>query len=332
MKGSTIFSHFLTELGVPFTPGFADSQFRRISFKSLFGMQQLLKSYGIDSQGLRLTDKQAIFSLTPPFIARMSNGLVIVTDSTPSIISYLTQGEMEQIPADKFIQAWDGQVFCAYPSASSCEPDYKAHCLADFMVKFRNVGLIVGAVLLFIYLFVTGGLYSRLSTIFLTLMNLAGLWLTVMLVQKSLNIHTRAADRVCKVLQEGGCDSILETKASKAFGIFGWSEVGLTYFSVSLLCLLIFPQWINYLAVCNLLCLPFSFWSIWYQKFKAKVWCTLCVSVQATLWLLFGGYLWADSFHAIFPLRLEFFILGLTYFTVLMALNKLLPHFRSLDS
>ena len=46
-----------------------------------------------------------------------------------------------------------------------------------------------------------------------------------------------------------GCDSVLETKASKFFGIFGWSEVGFSYFSVSLLTLLIFPQWICYLAL-----------------------------------------------------------------------------------
>ncbi len=331
MTGQTIFSHFLAELGVPFTPGFADSRFRAMSFKSLFGMQQLLKSYGVESQGLRLADKKEISSLAAPFIARTSRGLVIVTSCGGGSVGYVTQGMREESPLDRFMEAWDGTVFCAYPEAASCEPDYKAHCLADFMVKFRNIGLVVGGILLFLYLFITSGLYSRFSTVCLTLMNIVGLVLTVMLVQKSLNIHTRAADRVCRVLQEGGCDSILETKASKAFGIFGWSEVGFTYFSVSLLCLLIFPQWTNYLAVCNVLCLPFSFWSIWYQKFKAGIWCTLCVSVQATLWLLFFCYLCAGAFHDIFPLRLEFFVLGLTYFTVLMGLNRLMPHFHVAD-
>ena len=146
-----------------------------------------------------------------------------------------------------------------------------------------------------------------------------------MLVQKSVKIKNAAADRVCGVLEAGGCDSVLEMKASKFFGIFGWSEVGFAYFSVSLLTLLMFPEWIKYLAACNVCCLPFTFWSIWYQKFRAKVWCTLCVSVQASLWLLFFCYLGGGWLKDIFPLRIEFFVLGMTYLTVLLGLNRLLP-------
>ena len=133
---------------------------------------------------------------------------------------------------------------------------------------------------------------------------------------------------MCRVLQEGGCDSVLETKASSFFGIFSWSEVGFAYFSVSLSCLLVFPQWIGYLALCNLLCLPFTFWSIWYQKFRARVWCTLCVSVQCSLWLLFFCYLAGGWLKDMFPLKIEFFVLGLSYLAVLLALNRLLPHFK----
>lgn len=51
--------------------------------------------------------------------------------------------------------------------------------------------------------------------------------------------------------------------------------------------LLIFPQYINLLALCNLICLPFSFWSVWYHKFRAHAWCTFCLCVQSMLWLLF---------------------------------------------
>lgn len=155
--------------------------------------------------------------------------------------------------------------------------------------------------------------------------DLLGLALSFMLVQKSMNIKNRAADRVCGVLQEGGCDKVLELKASTFFGIFSWSEVGFTYFSVSLLALLIFPQWISYLAACNVCCLPFTIWSIWYQKFRAKHWCTLCVSVQATLWLLFACYLTGGWLKGIFPLRIEFFVLVLAYGLVLLALNRIVP-------
>ena len=85
------------------------------------------------------------------------------------------------------------------------------------------------------------------------------------------------ADKICGLIDRTGCGTVLSTKASKFFGLFGWSEVGFSYFGVSLACLLVFPQHIGYLALVNACCCPFSFWSVWYQKYRAKAWCTLCL-------------------------------------------------------
>lgn len=148
-----------------------------------------------------------------------------------------------------------------------------------------------------------------------------------MLLQKTLKIKNRAADRVCGVLQEGGCDHVLELKASKFFGLFSWSEVGFTYFSVSMLGLLLNPGLLPDLAAINVCCLPFTVWSIWYQKFRAHHWCTLCVCVQATLWLLFLYYLGGGWLAESWPLNGNFFALGVTYIVVLLALNRIMPKF-----
>ncbi len=327
MAGTTILSDLLEELGVPYTAEYSDRQFEAMPFKSLFGLSRLLASYHIESEGLILSDKSEIVKLPTPFIAKTSGGLVIVRSIGGDGVSYLTQGVAEQMPVEEFCSAWDGRVLLLYPAENSAEPDYCMHREKELFTGIRNVGLAVCVGLLFVYLFISNGIYLHISTVLLTLLDIAGLYLTYLLVQKSLKIRNKAADKVCKVLQEGGCDSILSMSASKFFGIFGWSEVGFTYFSVSLLCLLVFPQWTCYLAACNVCCLPFTVWSIWYQKFRAKVWCTLCVSVQSTLWLLFFCYLGGGWLRDVFPLRIEFFVLGLTYLTVLFALNKLLPKF-----
>lgn len=323
----SLLSDWLTQLGVPHTRAYTEARFAAMPFKSLFGLQQLLKEYGIDSQGYAFSDKKAISHLQPPFVAVTPAGMVIVTGLTPQSVTYLSQGQAETMPLDRFLDAWTGKAFCAYTTPDSAEPGYRIHRRDAMMARLRDRGLMAGLTALFLYLFISNGLWCDISTVLLTLLDLTGLALTYMLVQKSLKIKNAAADKVCKVLQEGGCDSVLEMKASKFFGIFGWSEVGFAYFSVSLLTLLMFPQWIRYLALCNLCCLPFTFWSIWYQKFRAKVWCTLCVSVQATLWLLFFCYLGGGWFGGVFPLRIEFFVLGATYITALLLLNKILPRF-----
>ena len=249
----------------------------------------------------------------------------VVTGIDTDTISYRSLGVDETVPAEEFKEAWDGNVLLSFPAEDAAEPDYHVHARIDFFMRAKKWVLATSCTLLLAYLFIVNGLYRNISTILVTAIDLAGLYFTYLLVQKSLKIHNPAADRVCKVLQEGGCDSILEMKASKFFGLFGWSEVGFAYFSVSLLTLLLLPSMLPWLALCNLCCLPFTFWSIWYQKFRARKWCTLCVCVQASLWLLFFSYLSGGWIREAWPLSLDFVALGLAYLSVMLGLNAVMP-------
>lgn len=324
-KDPSLFSDFLAQLGVPHTVDYSDGRFAGMSFKSLFGLSKLLEEYGVPNEGVRISDKSEIRKLGVPFLAQTPEGFVIVTAVGDDRVSYITQGVAETVPYNSFVDAWTGVALLAYPDADAGEPDYRAHADID-MVKRSKVWVLWGCVAaLFLYLFISNGIYRHVSTVILTLLNIAGLGATYLLLLKSQKVHSRFADRVCGVVEEGGCDDVLETKASSFFGIFSWSEVGFAYFSVSLLALLVFPDDMGYLGAINICCLPFSFWSVWYQKTRAKAWCTLCLSVQAILWLSFACYLAGDWLHGIFPLRMPFFVTGVCYVTVLLALNRVLP-------
>lgn len=324
-KNPSLFSDFLAQLGVPHTVDYSDGRFAGMSFKSLFGLSKLLEEYGVPNEGVRISDKSEIRKLGVPFLAQTPEGFVIVTAVGDDRVSYVTQGVAETVPYNAFVDAWTGVALLAYPDADAGEPDYRAHADIE-MVKRSKVWVLWGCVAaLFLYLFISNGIYRHVSTVILTLLNIAGVGATYLLLLKSQKVHSRFADRVCGVVEEGGCDDVLETKASSFFGIFSWSEVGFAYFSVSLLALLVFPGDIGYLGAINICCLPFSFWSVWYQKTRAKAWCTLCLSVQAILWLSFACYLAGDWLHGIFPLRMPFFVTGVCYVTVLLALNRVLP-------
>ena len=58
MPAHSIFSRFLTALGVPHTDSWSDAQFGGMTFKSLYGLSHLLTEYGVPNEGLRYTDKQ----------------------------------------------------------------------------------------------------------------------------------------------------------------------------------------------------------------------------------------------------------------------------------
>ena len=321
----TLLTDLLSLLRVPYTEEYSRKRFDQMPFKSLFGLQKLLAEYKVDSVGLRLPSPSYMRSLQTPFIAVTKKGMVIVTHIGEDRVEYMSRGEMEQIPISEFNGVVTGEVFVAMPQADAREPDFTAHETTRVVSRLRDVALVVGAVALFAYLFVSNRLYANVSQCLVALFDCLGLYLTFLLMQKSLNFSNSHADRICKVLQEGGCDDILKMSASKVFGVFSWSEVGFTYFSVSLLTLLVFPQFTPYLCLLNACCLPYTIWSIWYQRFRAHKWCTLCVSVQCTLWLLFFSYLIGGWWSRVFPLRLQFWVLVVAYGTVLMALSKLFP-------
>lgn len=328
MKGTTIFSDFLSALGVAHTGEFSDSQFHNMPFKSLFGFSRLLNSYGVTTKAVSLADKQALMNIEPPFIAQSGTSFVIVTAQhkasadSPSTIDYTLYHKQYSLPADDFIAKASGIVLMAQPQENAKEPDYAKHHFHEVADKAKLwlMGLCVAFLL--VAGFIIDGMATNTARYFLIAVDLLGILVTWELLLKSLNVQTHSADKVCGILEKHGCDHVLEQKASKFFGLFGWSEVGISYFSVSLAILLIFPDSVNYLALINACCLPFTVWSIWYQRFRIKTWCTLCVITQCLLWCQFFCYLFGDCWHNIFPLRIGLFMMGAAYVATLMAVNR----------
>lgn len=322
-----IFIDFLTALGVPHTDDYSTTQFRSMPFRSLFGFVKLMERYGVECEGYRIADKSRLQELTPPFLAHTSTGrFVIIRDISGDTVDYESEGAILRTSLETFTGAWDGMVLLAFPRPDACEPDYAAHHRFELLTEAKKWVLMGVAAAIWVYLFVTNGLWQHMSLIGVMLIDIIGLWLTYMLLQKSKGVHTSTADRVCGVLQEGGCDSVLSTKASSFFGLFGWSEVGFAYFGVSFIALMACPAAWKWLAVCNVCCLPFTFWSIWYQKFRAKAWCTLCVSVQCSLWLLFVCFILGGWLSHPFHLTAGFWLLGACYVLALLAINAIMPH------
>lgn len=333
MSANTLFARFLAALEVPHTSDFSDNQFKNMTFHSLFGLSHLLKDYGVENTALRIADKSELTKMQTPFLAQTRNGVFVIIkdfDSDKGNITYDSVGTIETVPITQFEKAWNGIVLLAYPTPQSREPDYSSHHLQELMQSSSKWILAAAALCVFIYFFISRQIYAHLSTILLTAFDCAGLYFSYLLLQKTLGIHSAAGDRVCGVLEKGGCDSIMSTKVSKLFGVFSWSEVGFGYFGISLITLLVFPHMWPYLALCNVCCLPYTFWSIWYQRFRAHKWCTLCVGVQSTLWILFFCYLAGGWFRGSFPLKIDFFILIAVYVSTVLFINLILSIFKNL--
>lgn len=329
MNGTSIFSDFLTALGVKHTGAYSDDRFHEMPFRSLFGFSRLLTEYGVENDAYMLSAKESISDIPAPFIAQRSDGFVIVNSITPaqasgeSMVDYTYFHSPASETLDGFISRMTGVVLLAHPAAGAKEPDYEKHHLQELVSdgkKWLLVGLIA---FLAVFGIIFSGIPHHLSLILLLATDIAGLCVTFMLMQKTLSVSNHTADKVCGILQAHGCDTVLSQKASTFFGIVSWSEVGMAYFAMSTIILIIFPRCTHYLALINGCCLPFTLWSIWYQRFRIHTWCTLCVTTQALLWLQFFCFFIGDWWTHIFPLRIELFLMIAAYGALLLALNRL---------
>ena len=328
----SIFTRFLKALEVPHTAEFSEKAFHSMDFDSLYGLSHLLTTYGIENESFLIADKEELVKLPAPYLAQLKSGyFVIVEQTTGDSVTYDSLGEKNTLPLKEFQERWNGIALLAYPARQSREPDFGSHLLTETINRWSWLALIISAVAVMAYFYITRGVYHSAWATVAVILNLAGLFFSYLLVQKTLGIHTSAGDSVCNVLQKGGCDSILSMKVSKLFGVFSWSVVGFSYFGISLLTLLIFPHLWSALALFNICCLPYTVWSIWYQKFRARHWCTLCVGVQTTLWLLFGAYTAGGFIRNLLPMRLDDWVLLATYIATVLFLNLIVTFIKNMN-
>lgn len=323
MARHTLLTDFLSELEVPHTSEYSDRVYRNMPFKSLFGLAYALKSYNIESTGYKCAKPADVITLTPPFMARTSAGtFVIITKISDNTVEYLYNSKHQSSPRDEFQARLDGTVFMAFPTDKSREPNLGRHEFVSFITRCRNLALALGPLALVILGGIYTDVFTGVGTTLVCLLNIIGILTSVLLIKKTWHVDSSTADRVCGVVQHGGCDHVLSSEGAKLFGVFSWSEIGLSYFSVSLIAMSAFPGSWPWLALFNICCLPYSFWSIWYQHYRAQHWCTLCLSVQATLWLSFLSWLISGTYSHIAGLDItDGIILVLAYISATCILS-----------
>jgi len=324
-----IFTTFLDLLKVKHTKEFSERYFNEHPHKyNLLGLSKMLSDYGIENAGARIADKdQNITEIATPFIAHFSGDFVVVHKIESEKVTFLWNGIEHVLPFSEFNQAWTGIVLLAESSEKSIEPEYKEHKKVELLNGLKKTALFSAFSLILIFIYIGRSLNSDFGISILILLNFLGIFISWLLLLKQMRVQSQYADKICSLFKQSDCNSILDSKASKLFGIFSWSEIGFSYFSVNALLLLLLPHSPTFLALLNILTLPFSFWSVWYQL-KVKQWCVLCLIVQAMLWVLFiANYLLGCIQIQEFGFNEAFYLIfiGICYFAAVLSVNTIVP-------
>lgn len=330
MKEHSIFTEFLQRLGVPCTAAYSDAAFAAMPFRSLFGLSKLLRKYGVENEAYALTDKSAAASVPTPFLAQYGCSFVVVDGVGPDGWHISDGARCRTVDNDTFMDRFGGAVLLAYPCEGSCEPRVCLHRFVDLATAAKRWVLAACVVFLVVYLVVSKEIYHSWSLLAVIAVDMVGFYASYLLTLKSTGIRSDAGDAICGVIERAGCHTVLGTSASRFFGIFGWSEVGLAYFGVSLGALLVFPEHAGAVALCNAIACPFSFWSVWYQKYRAKAWCTLCLTVQSCLWATLICGIAGGWFRHALPAGWPFVVLAVCYVAALLAVEAVAETFEAL--
>ncbi len=126
----------------------------------------------------------------------------------------------------------------------------------------------------------------------LLLLKLTGIAVTGLLLWYEIDKANPALQKICTAGAKTNCNAILSSKQSRIFSWLSWSEVGFFYFAATFISLLVagFTSSLFLLSVVvilNVLALPYTVFSLYYQWRIARQWCVLCLSVQALLVLAF---------------------------------------------
>jgi uncharacterized membrane protein len=260
-------------------------------------------------------EPDAISELPVPFIAYTNNRehpLTIVTIIEDTTITSLSKNYANPIIQTKedFIKSWTGIYLIAEPTQQSGEKEYEKNKREAFINKLIPVSLFV-IVSLFSFLFLyrtinnnfnafavsTTGIYLQYFLL------LAGVMVTSLLLWYEIDKSNPLLQKVCTGIAKGNCNAILTGKQSKVFNWLSWSEVGFFYFAGGLLVLLFagnnLSNAIFMLAWLNILALPYTVFSVYYQWRVAKQWCVLCLAVQAFL-VLGGINILSNNFYTSF--------------------------------
>ena len=263
------------------------------AYPSLYAITEVLEHFKITHVAARVPKTmESLAKLPDYFIAQLGQerpgGLYFVERSKGQYVIRGLAGQSKKVAEDEFLEVFTGVVLGVEKNeeVSLGKPSNKT------LSKLGLVMLMAG-ILAIAFLSMAG-----MASLLLLFTALAGVFMSVIILQQELGIKTSVGDVLCNTdLKKSNCQTVLNSEGARIMGKYKLSDLSLIYFlglSVSIFLLSVQGLHLMPVFVLALLGLPVTFYSIYYQAFKVKSWCFLCLSIVAILWIQAG---WVLSFE-----------------------------------
>lgn len=285
METIEIMKQYLAVMGVPFTPDHVEQRLSAMpDGDSMFGLSLLLSEYGVRNHCLRFKAED-LHNLDSPFITILSGHFVIAAMEGKSEVRITgSSGKSSVVPLEEFRRVWNHTGLVGNPSEKSAEPELKSNRRRSLLSFLMKLAACVSITILSVFAILNdhSGGFLRFS---LLPLNMAGAFITFLLLQKDLDIPNKITGHICGLVKKNDCSDVTRSAAATIFGTIHLSEIGAAFFFTNTLALLLSHDAVPCVSVAAILSLPFIAWSVGYQKFKLRGWCALCLFTAAILFL-----------------------------------------------
>jgi len=263
------------------------------NYPSLLSISDLLTSLKVDNVSIQ-TSAEKLNEIPLPFVSLLKekNNFITVIGISENTVSYHLNSKIP-IKENKtnFLLKWSETALLAKAGPDSGETCFAINRRKEIWRQMAIPFLLLLAFGCIIFTAVmkspTDFSYSLPALMCIFILKSTGIIVSCVLLWYEVDKTNPALEKICSTNRKVDCNAILSSEASKVFGgILSWSDIGLVYFAGGFLfCILgqhkenvlVLLAWINVLA------LPYTFFSIYYQWRVAKQWCILCLIVQALL-------------------------------------------------
>lgn len=328
---NNIFSVFLKIYKIPHTLDYSKKMYNDMPYSnSMYGLGYLFNQYQISNECVKFNNKKRIINwdtLKSPLIIILKKSFVIIakiTNEEASIID--TFGNETKISIENLLVDWDGYALILRPTLNSSEPNLPAHKNDRNKAKAKRLLSIMGVCAILMLALSHIRLSNRIECYIFLFINCIGLFVTLMLLQKELNISSKLIDRICSIIPGSNCN--LSVNNIIPYGIFSFSELGCSYFMTNLIVIIVNYNYLATIGVFSLLSIPFCIWSVLYQKFKLKNWCFLCLLIVSILLLQSMFFVISGSLINYKISYLSFFYIGFIYFSFSCVINYIMAFLK----
>jgi uncharacterized membrane protein len=214
---------------------------------------------------------EVISQLPENFISLINGKLHLVKKDKN--FAYLIDGKLQKtkISFDKLKEVWDGIIIAI-----------------EAKEQKENINKIKKEYLFFSVLLLTCIIPSiikfNISSIAFNVFTFIGFLISYFIVKETFGMNNKTINKFCdSVSKNQGCSNVINDVKAKLFNVISLSDACIVYFS-SLLLFSIFVEFnVSLLFLISIFSLPVILYSIYYQAFIIKDWCTLCIGISVIL-------------------------------------------------